>query len=101
MDPREGGILVRERVGHSFMKATLREKEEFFGGELAGHYYFRDNFHADCAILAVVEILNLLWHSGKSMSFRRCSIATPRVRRPTSKSRTRPARCASWPRPTP
>ena len=64
----KGGIPVRERVGHSFMKATLREKEGIFGGELAGHYYFRDNFHADCAILAVVEILNLLWHSGKSMS---------------------------------
>jgi phosphomannomutase len=64
----KGGIPVRERVGHSFMKATLREKKGLFGGELAGHYYFRDNFHADCAILAVVEILNLLWHTGKKMS---------------------------------
>jgi phosphomannomutase len=64
----KGGIPVRERVGHSFMKATLREKQGLFGGELAGHYYFRDNYHADCAILAVIEILNLLWHSGKKMS---------------------------------
>ncbi len=64
----KGGIPVRERVGHSFMKATLREKHGLFGGELAGHYYFRDNYYADCAILAVVEILNLLWHSGKPMS---------------------------------
>ena len=63
-----GGIPVRERVGHSFMKATLRQKEGVFGGELAGHYYFRDAFYADNAILAVVEILNLLWHSGKAMS---------------------------------
>jgi phosphomannomutase len=63
-----GGIPVRERVGHSFMKATLRDKHGLFGGELAGHYYFRDNFYADCAILAVIEILNLLWHSGKPMS---------------------------------
>jgi len=63
-----GGIPVRERVGHSFMKATLREKHGLFGGELAGHYYFRDNFHADCAVLAVVEVLNLLWQSGKKMS---------------------------------
>jgi phosphomannomutase len=63
-----GGIPVRERVGHSFMKATLRQKHGLFGGELAGHYYFRDNYYADCAILAVVEILNLLWHSGKPMS---------------------------------
>lgn len=64
----KGGIPVRERVGHSFMKATLREKRGLFGGELAGHYYFRDNYHADCAILAVIEILNLLWRSGISMS---------------------------------
>ena len=64
----KGGIPVRERVGHSFMKATLRKVHGLFGGELAGHYYFRDNYHADCAILAVIEILNLLWHSGKTMS---------------------------------
>jgi phosphomannomutase len=55
-----GGIPVRERVGHSFMKATLRAKKGLFGGELAGHYYFRDTYHADCALLAVVEMLNLL-----------------------------------------
>ena len=56
-----GGMPVRERVGHSFIKATMRGNAGIFGGELAGHYYFRDNFYADCAILAVVEILNLLW----------------------------------------
>jgi phosphomannomutase len=39
-----------------------------FGGELAGHYYFRDNFHADCAIAAVIEVLNVLWRTGKPMS---------------------------------
>lgn len=63
-----GGIPVRERVGHSFMKATLRAKQGLFGGELAGHYYFRDNYNADCAMAAVIEILNLLWHSGRKMS---------------------------------
>ncbi len=71
-----GGIPVRERVGHSFMKATLREKDGIFGGELAGHYYFRDCYNADCAILAVVEILNVLWHTGKSMS----ELAAPLLR---------------------
>jgi phosphomannomutase len=64
----KGGIPVRERVGHSFMKATMRKMDSIFGGELAGHYYFRDTFTADCAILAVVEILNLLWHSGQPLS---------------------------------
>ncbi len=63
-----GGIPVRERVGHSFMKATLREKNALFGGELAGHYYFRDNYYADCAILAVIEVLNLLRRRGEPLS---------------------------------
>ena len=64
----KGGIPVRERVGHSFMKATLRKRDGIFGGELAGHYYFRDAFHADSAILAVVEVLNVLRETGKSLS---------------------------------
>ncbi len=63
-----GGIPVRERVGHSFMKATLRKFDGLFGGELAGHYYFRDNYFADCAMLAIIEVLNVLWHTGKTMS---------------------------------
>ena len=62
------GIPVRERVGHSFIKATLREKHGIFGGELAGHYYFRDNYHADCAVMAVVEMLNLIWRHDKPFS---------------------------------
>ncbi len=64
----KGGIPVRERVGHSFMKATLRKRDGIFGGELAGHYYFRDAFHADSASLAVVEVLNVLRETGKSLS---------------------------------
>lgn len=64
----KGGVPVRERVGHSFMKATLRERDGAFGGELAGHYYFRDNFYADCSLLAVIEMLNLLWKEGKPLS---------------------------------
>ncbi len=64
----KGGVPVRERVGHSFMKATLRRLDGVFGGELAGHYYFRDAFYADSAILAVVEVLNLLRESGQPLS---------------------------------
>jgi phosphomannomutase len=63
-----GGIPVRERVGHSFMKATLRQRDGIFGGELAGHYYFRDHYFADCAVLAVIEIFNLLRETGQPMS---------------------------------
>jgi phosphomannomutase len=50
------------------MKATLRQTDGVFGGELAGHYYFRQNYFADCAILAVVEMLNLLWKHDRPMS---------------------------------
>ena len=64
----KGGIPVRERVGHSFMKATLRNRNGIFGGELAGHYYFRDNYYADSSLLAVIEVLNLLRETGKSLS---------------------------------
>ncbi len=64
----KGGIPVRERVGHSFMKATLRNRNGIFGGELAGHYYFRDNYYADSALLAVIEVLNLLRETGKTLS---------------------------------
>ncbi len=64
----KGGEPIRERVGHSFMKATLRKHDGVFGGELAGHYYFRDAYYADSSILAVVEVLNLLRKSGKPMS---------------------------------
>jgi phosphomannomutase len=63
-----GGIPVRERVGHSFMKATLRERHGIFGGELAGHYYFRDHYYADCAILALVEVLNLRRQTDEPLS---------------------------------
>lgn len=63
-----GGEPIRERVGHSFIKATLRQKNGIFGGELAGHYYFRDTFTADNALLAMIEVLNLLWKEKKPFS---------------------------------
>lgn len=63
-----GGVPVRERVGHSFIKATMRQKSAIFGGELAGHYYFRDHSYADCPMMSVVEVLNLIRSSGKPMS---------------------------------
>jgi phosphomannomutase len=64
----KGGTPVRERVGHSFMKATLRNRNALFGGELAGHYYFRDHSCADSSLGAVFEVFNLLRSSGKKLS---------------------------------
>ena len=42
-----GGAPRRERVGHAFMKKTMSDSHAVFGGELSGHFYFRDNFNAD------------------------------------------------------
>ena len=63
-----GGTPLPERVGHSFVKATMRRTGAIFGGELAGHYYFRENYCADSSILAVVAVLNLIRRSGKTLS---------------------------------
>ncbi len=64
---RLGGRPVRERVGHSFMKALLRREGGLFGGELSGHFYFRRNYYSDSGIIALVEVLNIL--SGDARPF--------------------------------
>ncbi|MEE4272389.1 MAG: phosphomannomutase/phosphoglucomutase [Thermoanaerobaculales bacterium] len=63
-----GGKAVRERVGHSFIKATMREHDSPFGGELAGHFYYRRNYTADSSIGTVIEVLNHLRETGKPLS---------------------------------
>ena len=63
-----GGLPVRERVGHSFMKATMRKLNSPFGGELAGHFYYRSNYTADSSLLSVVHVLNHLRETGKPLS---------------------------------
>jgi len=63
-----GGKPVRERVGHSFIKATMREHDSPFGGELAGHFYYRRNYTADSSIGTVIEVLNHLRETGKPLS---------------------------------
>lgn len=63
-----GGVPLRERVGHSFMKATMREHNSPFGGELAGHFYYRRNFTADSSIMTVIEALNHIRETGRTLS---------------------------------
>ncbi len=60
---RAGGVPIRERVGHSFMKATLRKHDGVFGGELAGHYYFRDHAYADSGLITFACMLNVVSES--------------------------------------
>jgi len=63
-----GGKPVRERVGHSFIKKTMRDHGSPFGGELAGHLYYRCNYTADSSILTVIEVLNLLRETGRPLA---------------------------------
>ena len=65
---RLGGKPLRERVGHSFIKATMREHQSPFAGELSGHFYFKDHYYSDCATLAMIGILNLLEREQKPLS---------------------------------
>ena len=50
------------------MKATMRRYGSPFGGELAGHFYFRDNYTADCSLLTVVQVVNHLRETGRPLS---------------------------------
>lgn len=65
---REGGRGIRSRVGHSFIKALMRENDAVFGGEHSGHFYFRDNWYADSGIIAALTIIELLSVEGVSIS---------------------------------
>ena len=54
---KRGGKPVVERVGHAFIKKTMREKDAVFAGENSGHYYWREHFYADSALIAVCRLL--------------------------------------------
>ena len=55
-----GGVPRRERVGHAFMKKSLADSKGVFGGELSGHFYFRDNFNCDSGAIAFACMLSVL-----------------------------------------
>jgi len=55
-----GGTALMNRVGHAFFKRRMREEGAIFGGEVTGHYYFRDNFYADNGFIPALLILELM-----------------------------------------
>jgi phosphomannomutase len=61
------GRALMNRVGHAFIKARMREENAVFGGEVTGHYYFRDNFYADNGFIPALMILDLMSHRGQSL----------------------------------
>jgi phosphomannomutase len=83
---KHGGTPRRERVGHTFMKKTMRDSHAIFGGELSGHFYYRDNYCNDSGLITLVHLLNIAheakvpiselvqplrrYHSSDEMSFK-------------------------------
>lgn len=62
-----GGVPVEERVGHAFIKKTMREKSSPFAGELSGHFYWRDHFYCDTGLLTTLKVLSIA-SEGKKLS---------------------------------
>jgi len=65
---RLGGRPILCRVGHSFMKARLRKEQGHFGGELAGHFYFKEFAYADSAFYTMMTIMEIIEEAGKPLS---------------------------------
>ena len=63
-----GGVGVRTRVGHSYIKQVMAETGAIFGGEHSGHYYYRDNYRADSGIITALVMLELMSQSGQPLS---------------------------------
>lgn len=63
-----GGQLIINKPGHAFIKDTMRKEDVLFGGETAGHYYFKDNFYADNGMIPFLLILEMLSRSGEKLS---------------------------------
>lgn len=63
-----GGNAVAERVGHSFIKQTMRRENAVFGGEVSGHYYFRDHYYADNGYIPLLSVLQMLSEQNVTLS---------------------------------
>lgn len=63
-----GGTPIIERVGHAYIKRTMATQDVLFGGEVTGHYYFKDFFFADSGIIPSLIILEMISKTGKQLS---------------------------------
>jgi phosphomannomutase len=64
---RAGGVPLINRVGHAFIKHRMREEDAAFGGEVSGHYYFRDFSQADSGVIPFLLMLELVSKKGKPL----------------------------------
>jgi phosphomannomutase len=65
---RAGGVPLINRVGHAFIKHRMREEDAAFGGEVSGHYYFRDFSQADSGVIPFLLMLELISKKGQQLS---------------------------------
>ena len=65
---RAGGIALMNRVGHAYIKHRMREEDAAFGGEVSGHYYFRDFSQADSGVVPFLLMLELVSKRGRKLS---------------------------------
>jgi phosphomannomutase len=65
---RAGGVPLVNRVGHAFIKHRMREEGAAFGGEVSGHYYFRDFSQADSGVIPFLLMLELVSKKGRPLS---------------------------------
>ena len=65
---RMGGIAVRSRVGHSFIKERMRGDNALFAGELSGHYYYKDTGFTDNALFTMIRMLGILSKKKEKLS---------------------------------
>ena len=63
-----GGTALMNRVGHAFFKKRMRDEDAVFGGEVTGHYYFRDNFFADNGFIPALLMLELMSARGQTLA---------------------------------
>ena len=68
MIERSGGVPLVNRVGHAYIKHRMREVDAAFGGEVSGHYYFRDFSQADSGVVPFLLMLELVSKRGKKLS---------------------------------
>jgi phosphomannomutase len=65
---RYGGRALMNRVGHAFIKRRMRDDDAIFGGEVTGHYYFRDNFYADNGFIPALLMLELMSKKNQTLA---------------------------------
>jgi phosphomannomutase len=66
-----GGVPIRTKVGHSYIKQVMAETGAVFGGEHSAHYYFARNYRADSGLIASMVLIDELSRTGQTLSVTR------------------------------